>query len=48
MAEVQASGKFAYYQDAKKDDETGKLPAEYQGHPAFEAKHIEGLPDHGP
>ena len=48
VAEVQASGKFAYYQGAKKDDETGKLPAEYQGHPAFEAKHMEGLPDHGP
>jgi hypothetical protein len=47
-AEVTASGKFAYYQGAKGNDETGRIPAEYQGHPAFRAKHMEGLPDHGP
>ncbi|KAK3896626.1 hypothetical protein C8A05DRAFT_20439, partial [Staphylotrichum tortipilum] len=40
--------KFAYYQDAKVDDKTGQVPDEYQGHPAFHAKHMEGLPDHGP
>ncbi len=48
VAEVTAAGKFAYYQGAKGNDETGKVPAEYQGHPAFHAKHMEGLPDHGP
>jgi len=42
------NNKFAYYQDAKVDDKTGQVPAEYQGHPAFHAKHMEGLPDHGP
>jgi hypothetical protein len=40
--------KFSYYDGAKNDDKTGQIPAEYQGHPAIEAKHIEGLPDHGP
>jgi hypothetical protein len=48
VAEVTASGKFAYYEGATKNDEAGKIPVEYQGHPAFEAKHMEGLPDHGP
>ena len=48
VAEVTAAGKFAYYQGAKGNDETGKVPTEYQGHPAFHAKHMEGLPDHGP
>ncbi len=48
MAEVTANGKFAYYDNAKKDNQTGKILAEYQRHPAFEAKHIEGLLDHRP
>ncbi|KAK4095872.1 hypothetical protein N658DRAFT_437319, partial [Parathielavia hyrcaniae] len=39
--------KFSYYEGAKKDDKTGQIPDEYRGHPAFEAKHMEGLPDHG-
>jgi hypothetical protein len=30
------------------DDKTGQVPAEYQRHPAFYAKHMEGLPDYGP
>jgi len=42
------NSKFVYYDNAKKDDQTGKVPKEYQGHLAFEAKHIEGLSDHGP
>jgi hypothetical protein len=42
------NNEFAYYQDAKTDAKTGRIPAEYQGHPAFHAKHIEGLPDHRP
>ena len=48
VAEVTASGKFAYYQGAKGNDETGKIPVEYRGHLAFQAKHMEGLLEHGP
>ena len=48
VAEITANGKFAYYNNAKKDNQTRKVLAEYQGYPAFEAKHIEGLLDHGP
>ncbi|KAK4118137.1 hypothetical protein N657DRAFT_584174, partial [Parathielavia appendiculata] len=40
--------KYSYYEGAKKDDKTGQIPDEYRGHPAFGAKHMEGLPDHGP
>ena len=46
MVEVTASGKFVYYQGAKGDDKIRKVPAEYQGHLAFYAKHMEGLPDY--
>ncbi|KAL2125802.1 hypothetical protein VTI74DRAFT_2712 [Chaetomium olivicolor] len=40
--------KFAYYEGTTKNAETGRIPDDYKGHPAFEAKHLKGLPDHGP
>ncbi|AEO53790.1 hypothetical protein MYCTH_62778 [Thermothelomyces thermophilus ATCC 42464] len=40
--------KFAYYQKTERQDKTREVPKEYKGHPAFEPKHLEGLPEHGP
>jgi hypothetical protein len=42
------NNKFAYYESTEQNAEKGKIPDDYQGHPAFEAKHMAGLPDHGP
>ncbi|KAK4148930.1 hypothetical protein C8A00DRAFT_19322, partial [Chaetomidium leptoderma] len=38
--------KFSYYEGTQQLK--GTIPDDYQGHPAFEAKHMAGLPDHGP
>ncbi|KAK4148331.1 hypothetical protein C8A00DRAFT_19826, partial [Chaetomidium leptoderma] len=38
--------KFSYYEGTQQHK--GTIPDDYQGHPAFEAKHMAGLPKHGP
>ena len=40
--------RFAYYQRERENAIEGEVPAKYQGHPAFEAKHMAGLLDYGP
>jgi hypothetical protein len=42
------NNKFAYYKGTVKNVKIGQIPEDYKGHPAFTAKHLIGLPDHGP
>ena len=50
VAEVATDkNKFAYYIKLNAQSEaTSKVPKEYKGHPMFEPKYLEGLPEYSP